>query len=323
MVPRSRQASMLIGVLASVASLLFLGACTRTDDEPTVAPVLTTTTVPDPCADGDNCAPEECTVSLSSTPWRLFSIDPDPATWRIAATIEGTASTQCGIANSLARIALRGSLDGEEVDLFGDREGTTGYQLLGPLHRQITVVVRCDDALPSTPMVGRAWLDDLPIGRWEETIPLDQSDCSSNSPDQMVAQCNLEVSGIVAEDENPDDAIEPPARIFVEPVGDTCPRLDGHTEQVYFAQIAVTDEAGGVWQYSDAQFGELGLPLDPSTPAFADFGYRFCGPNAFLDLDVTVSAAFAGVTFDEQTLQVTDVPCTVGDPDGTGTETSG
>ncbi len=295
--------------LSLLLSIVLLSSACSSDDAG-LAPYEPTTTAPEqPCTVDNGCLPAECAdVTIQADPWTLHSSSGAAGTHRVSSRVVVTGGAGCASIND-SRIALQGVIDGEEADLFGEREGAIGYELIGELEREVTMVVHCDDSLPEvgvmvTPAVG----DDeaLPI---VETIALSAEDCARSDPATGFAGCELEVSGEVRDVLRDTEELGA-AVITVGLVGESCPDPSGLLEPVYLGEVYADNLfADDPWKYQSPD-GTPGVLMTPTETGVAEYVWRCNRAGRVFDrIDFEVVAFFEDQQFATGNVSVNSVPC--------------
>lgn len=289
---------------------LFGAACTDGDSD--AAPWEPTTTIPEePCTVESGCLPPECgALTMEADPWTLYSLRGAAGTHRISSRVVVSAADGCAEVDD-SRIALQGLLEGADADLFGEREGAIGYQLVDVdgVDRELTMVVHCDGELPevgvmATPAVG----DDeaVPI---VESIPVADEDCSRTDPASGFSSCGIELEAEIREVVRGVEEV-PAAAVTVSLVGPSCPDPSGLLEPVYLAEIYADNRfSDDPWKYQSSE-GTPGVLMAPGEPDTAEYVWR-CGRTGrvFPAVDFEVVAFFQDQQFATESITLESVPC--------------
>lgn len=303
-----------------LVSLVLLAAACSSDDS-TAAPWEPTTTAPEePCTVDNGCLPPECgDISIEADPWTLHSLSGAAGTHRISARVVVSAGAGCASVED-SRIALQGVIDGEEADLFGEREGAIGYELIGELEREVTMVVHCDDALPEVAVMATPAVGDAEAAPIVQTVALTADDCNRSNPATGFSGCELDVSGEVRDVLRDAEQLGA-AVITVGLVGESCPDPSGLLEPVYLGEVYADNLfADNPWKYQSPD-GTPGVLMTPSQTGAAEYVWRCNRAGRVFDrVDFEVVAFFQDQEFATGTVSVDSVPCHEIVEDGTDGE---
>ncbi len=208
-----------------------------------------------------------------------------------------------------SRIALQGVIDGEEADLFGEREGAIGYELIGDIEREVTMVVHCDGSLPDVAVMATPAIGDEEAEPVIESVAVSAEDCAKTDPTTGFEGCEIDVSGEVRQVLRDVEEVGATA-ITVSLVGDGCPNPSGLLDPVYLGEIYADNRfSDKPWKYQSSD-GTPGVLMTPSEPGVAEYVWR-CGRTGrvFPAVDFEVVALFQGQEFARETITVDSVPC--------------